>query len=119
MKYEDAKENDGTPKPHKDHLINIGFSDRFMRQPKIVDFLKKHETTVYFTRVGPNALGLSGSNLSAIGFQWMKKGAKFACPISFHQDHAEFVRELHRFFGIKEIVYDPGPEKRSRYGDIE
>lgn len=115
MGYEDKKESTGIQTPHADHLLNIAFASDFMKRDDIKRFMKDKNVSTYMEKVGPNAHGAVGSNLSAIDFQWMKGQSKFACPISFHQDSNEFISEINRFFGIKQMVYSSDKKTPSIY----
>ena len=115
MGYEDKNESKGIPTPHADHLSNIAYADGFLKRQDVKKRMEVTKMITYMEKVGPNSHGVVGSNLSAICFSWWKGQSKFACPISFHQDEKEFISEINRFFGIKEISYSPDKRIPSTY----
>ena len=105
MMFKGKEEGSSLGTPHPDYETNLRYFKSFVERAEVAQKLRDWGVVTYYEGIG-NIRASTYSILSLGGFAWKERKSKFACPISFHQTHQDFIRELNKFFGIKELTWN-------------
>jgi|SRR5208282_2875438 len=112
MSYEKSENSGAHPEAPK----NIQYAQEILNRPEVKKALEKNGATVYYSGINKDRDG-NFAELTMVGIAWRKDGIAHGYPISFHQDHSEFVSQISRFFGIKTHEMQTKPRSWNSYRD--